>query len=229
MKKFIIEESEIKRILSMHRIIKEQTEPVASAAGTSAAGTSAAETSAAETSATETSATETSATGTSDVDPLELLKDSVRKGCLTNGKIYINNTKKTYFYRGVKQSTNQEIDFFPDMTYSFVDGTKKGKWKCDDVTSDINEFEKISQAQTINKSICKNAIKVYYDAYKTKKDFPQAIFDRNKKVVQSCVNTYEGKWGGLLGLGKIKDYVETLRGGIGGPSRRGEDSKWRLN
>jgi hypothetical protein len=49
-----------------------------------------------------------------------------------------------------------------------------------------------------------------------------------KRVVQSCVNTYEGEWGGLLGLGKVKDYVETLRGGIGGPSLAGEDSKWRL-
>ena len=96
MKKFILEESEITRILSMHKVIKEQ-----------------------------------STSTKSDVDPLlQKLRDSVINGCLSNGKIYLNKTKNTYFYRGVKQSTKQEIDFFPDMTYNFVDGSKKGKWFC---------------------------------------------------------------------------------------------------
>ena len=96
MKKFILEESEITRILSMHKVIKEE-------------------------------ATSTK----SDVDPLlQKLRESIINGCLSNGKIYLNKTKNTYFYRGVKQSTKQEIDFFPDMTYNFVDGSKKGKWFC---------------------------------------------------------------------------------------------------
>ena len=96
MKKFILEESEITRILSMHKVINEQ-------------------------------ATSTK----SDVDPLlQKLRESIINGCLSNGKIYLNKTKNTYFYRGVKQSTKQEIDFFPDMTYNFVDGSKKGKWFC---------------------------------------------------------------------------------------------------
>jgi hypothetical protein len=96
MKKFILEESEITRILSMHKVIKEQVTST-----------------------------------TSNVDQsLQKLRDSVIAGCLSNGKIYLNKTKNTYFYRGVKQSTKQEIDFFPDMTYNFVDGTKKGKWFC---------------------------------------------------------------------------------------------------
>ena len=96
MKKFILEESEITRILSMHKVINEQ-------------------------------ATSTK----SDVDPLlQKLRESIINGCLSNGKIYLNKTKNTHFYRGVKQSTKQEIDFFPDMTYNFVDGSKKGKWFC---------------------------------------------------------------------------------------------------
>ena len=96
MKKFILEESEITRILSMHKVINEQ-------------------------------ATSTK----SDVDPLlQKLRESIINGCLSNGIIYWNKTKNTYFYRGVKQSTKQEIDFFPDMTYNFVDGSKKGKWFC---------------------------------------------------------------------------------------------------
>lgn len=89
-------------------------------------------------------------------------------------------------------------------------------------------FEKLSTSQTIDKSKCRDAIKTYYNAYDTKQEYPQVTFDAMKRVVQSCVNTYEKKWGGLLGLGKIKDYVEILRGGIGGPSLAGEDSKWRL-
>ena len=96
MKKFILEESEITRILSMHKVIKEQVTSTISNVDQS----------------------------------LQKLRESVIAGCLSNGKIYVNNTKTTYFYRGVKQSTKQEIDFFPDMTYNFVDGSKKGKWIC---------------------------------------------------------------------------------------------------
>jgi hypothetical protein len=96
MKKFILEESEITRILSMHKVIKEQVTSTISNVDQS----------------------------------LQKLRESVIAGCLSNGKIYLNKTKNTYFYRGVKQSTKQEIDFFPDMTYNFVDGSKKGKWFC---------------------------------------------------------------------------------------------------
>ena len=105
MKKFILEESEITRILSMHKVINEQ-------------------------------ATSTK----SDVDPQEQkLRESIINGCLSNGKIYLNKTKNTYFYRGVKQSTKQEIDFFPDMTYNFVDGSKKGKWFCNSTQKDAKD------------------------------------------------------------------------------------------
>lgn len=284
MKKFKIDESEVKRILLMHQTIKEQT----------------------------TSPTpEVPATPKN--DPLQKLRDAIAAGCIMNGKLYQNKTKNTYYYRAVKQSTKQEIDFYPDMTYTFVDGSKKGNWKCDNIvkaaeekiskekldtqkkseqekldtqkqtfidkainlgykeeltpdeiasgsykeykvpgsekffppngitmwwsSSDIakeggkilDKVKSISQSQTINKSTCRDSINTYYESFKTKQDIPQVTFEPFKKVVQSCVNTYEGKWGGLLGLGKIKDYVEILRGGIGGPSRRGEDSKWRLN
>ena len=105
MKKFILEESEITRILSMHKVIKEQVTST-----------------------------------TSNVDQsLEKLRESVIAGCLSNGKIYLNKTKNTYFYRGVKQSTKQEIDFFPDMTYNFVDGSKKGKWFCNSTQKDAKD------------------------------------------------------------------------------------------
>ena len=284
MKKTILDENEVKRILSLHKIIKEQTTPPTPAAPPTSV-----------------------AAPVKEEDPmLAKLREARRNGCLSNGAIFFNKTKSMYYFRGVKQSTKQEIDFYPDMTYKFVDGSTSGKWKCDNIernvvkaaeettnkgkldtqkrafidmakdlgykeeltpdeiasgsykeykvpgsekffppngitmwwsSSDVaksggtitNDFQQISKLQTINKSVCRDAIDTYYEGFKTKKDIPQATFDSMKKVVQSCVNTYEGKWGGLIGLGKIKDYVEILRGGIGGPSRRGEDSKWRLN
>jgi hypothetical protein len=288
MKKTILDENEVKRILSLHKIIKEQTTPPTPAAPPTSV-----------------------VSPVKEEDPLlSKLRNAKLNGCLSNGTIFFNKTKNMYYFRGVKQSTKQEIDFYPDMTYKFVDGSTSGKWKCDNIErnvakaaeettnkqkldtqkqafidnavnlgykeekdltpdeiasgsykeykvpgserffppngitmwwspSDIakeggkisTKFEDISKSQTINKSICKNAIDTYYEGFKTKKDIPQVTFDPMKKVVQSCVNTYEGEWGGFLGvdLKNTKKYVEILRGGEGGPSRRGEDSKWRLN
>ena len=289
----IINENEVKRILTMHKLLKEQDMPPKPEM------TIGTEPQKVETTPTTSPATE---------DPLlSKLREAEKADCLGNGKLYHNRTKNTYYYRSVKQSTKQEIDFYPDMTYSFVDGSKKGKWKCDNIQrnvakaaeetkkteesntqkqafinmaknlgyketltpeetasgaykeykvpgsekffqpngitmwwspSDIakeggrisTKFEDISKSQTIDKSICKDAIDTYYEGFKTKKDIPQATFDSMKNVVQSCVSTYEGKWGGFLGvdLKNTKKYVEILRGGIGGPSLAGEDSKWRL-
>lgn len=286
MKKTILDENEVKRILSLHKIIKEQTTPPTPAAPPTSV-----------------------AAPVKEEDPmLTKLREAKRNGCLSNGAIFFNKTKSMYYFRGVKQSTKQEIDFYPDMTYKFVDGSTSGKWKCDNIErnvvkaaeettnkakldaqkqafidmainlgyketltpeetasgaykeykvpgsekffqpngitmwwspsdvassaqNSIDTLDKISKAQTIDKSICKDAIETYYDAYKTKKDIPQANFDRTKKVVQACVDTYEGEWGGFLGvdLKNTKKYVEILRGGIGGPSRKGADAKWRLN
>jgi hypothetical protein len=33
----------------------------------------------------------------------------------------------------------------------------------------------------------------------------------------------------LSGGGRMDNYLEIMSGGIGGPSRRGDDAKWRLN
>lgn len=120
MKKFIIEESEVKRILSMHRVVKEQTTPAS-----------------------------TATTAAPAVDPsLQKLRDAFKAGCFSNGKIYLNKTKNLYYFRGVKQSTKQEVDFFPDMTYSFVDGTKKGKWDCAKIATAQANAKTAQETQT---------------------------------------------------------------------------------
>jgi hypothetical protein len=328
MKKFIIEESEIKRILSMHRTIKEQTAPAAPA-----------------------------------VDPsLQKLRDAVKSGCFSNGKLFLNKTKNTYFFRGIKKSTKQEIDFFPDMTYSFVDGSKKGKWTCpaltkpveDQITTNlerlkteanwltkedlinsgqtienienplmytkkdfggnpryqavttagifggldqrqkdkINNFKvmgykligeltpkelsffkpmvvspvkdglfstdlimyadpsqitqgvgtgetKTNITQTIKNAVqnripkdkkdCKDTIKTYYYAFKKKRPLSQDEFSALKEKTQACKNEFYGDWDVLSGGRKMDNYLDIMSGGIGGPSRAGDDAKWRLN
>jgi hypothetical protein len=380
MKKFIIEESEVKRILSMHRVVKEQTSPTTTATpgtATPAAATPAASTPAASTPAASTPAASTPAASTPAVDPsYEKLQKFRAANCFSGGGVmYRNKTKNTYFIRAVKLSTKQEINFFPDMTYSFVDGSKKGKWDCAKIAtaqandkpsqetqtspqsnaktaqetqtaskenlertkksgnwkerneiSDTNAnlenpkmYEKTvvdgvtlyrdvissgvaegltpeqikvikkytdlgyklrkdldaEEAQTWSKEVvypagtlfsqdlvmylppsgvvgadgtkiqdeftkavtdqtpeskkdCKDTIEAYYGAWKTKKRVEPNTFLPMKEKVQACVNEFGGKWG-IPALTKIDDYVKILKGGIGGPSKMGQDAKWRLN
>jgi hypothetical protein len=77
-----------------------------------------------------------------------------------------------------------------------------------------------------SKSDCKNTVEAYYKAWKTKKRVEPNTFIPMKEKVQACVNEFDGKWGGMFS--SIDNYIETLRGGSGGPLSYGEDSKWRL-
>jgi hypothetical protein len=102
MKKTILDENEVTRILNMHKLLKEQ-------------GSS------------------TPSVPTQDPNR-QILVDAKANKCLVNGQIGKNHPRtKGFYFRGKKQSTGQEVDFFPDMTYEFVDGSKKGKWKCDNI------------------------------------------------------------------------------------------------
>jgi hypothetical protein len=49
-----------------------------------------------------------------------------------------------------------------------------------------------------------------------------------KYKVQACKNEFYGDWG-FLGGGKVDKMLDIMSGGIGGPSRMGDDAKWRLN
>jgi hypothetical protein len=192
MKKFIIEESEVKRILSMHKaLIKEQfavssdsKPPYLPAAGKPEAGKPVVGKPAAGTSAAGTSAAGTPATGTPpavtppagkpaspEVDQsLQKLREFVIAGCLSNGKIYLNNTKNTYFYRGVKQSTKQEIDFFPDMTYNFVDGSKKGKWFCNSAQKTAKESNESNDRKLVGFTPEQKKLILKYTNYRLKSE-----------------------------------------------------------
>jgi hypothetical protein len=281
MKKIILDENEVVRILNMHKLLKEQDSP-------------------APTTPPITLAAPATPKPEVPVDPRKILIDARDNGCLTNGQIGKNHPRtKGFYFRGKKQSTGQEVDFFPDMTYEFVDGSKKGKWNCNKVNAQntntkateqqkqdyikyytdrgykqtlsaaemaSDEYQKfkvsgseqlfgpnglelygkksvskedsetllqdvkdIKGSQTIDKSKCKEMLKLYYQAYETKREFPQQTFDNFKKSVQSCVNYYDKEgWGGIPI--RLNKYVKILRSQVeGGPSLRGSDSKWRLN
>lgn len=78
-----------------------------------------------------------------------------------------------------------------------------------------------------DKKTCRDDIKTYYDYWKTKReDITQTDFDQLKSKVQACANQFDGKWGGMFS--SVDNYIETLRGGAGGPLSYGEDAKWRL-
>jgi hypothetical protein len=90
------------------------------------------------------------------------------------------------------------------------------------------QFKDASINQTpTSKSGCRDDIRAYYEAWRTKKRFEPSTFASMKEKVQACVNEFDGKWGGAFS--KIDNYVETLRGGSGGPLPYGDNSKWLLN
>ena len=76
---------------------------------------------------------------------------------------------------------------------------------------------------------CKTTIEAYYLAFKKKRPLEPNEFEALKAKTQACKNEYGGDWGMLSGGRRMDNYLEIMSGGIGGPSRRGEDAKWRLN
>jgi hypothetical protein len=91
-------------------------------------------------------------------------------------------------------------------------------------------FGELSQGQAPKtRKECANAIKTYYEAWETRKEIPQNVFDPMKRRVQACVNTYGKKFSSLGGLfSKVDNYIDTLSGGSGGPLSYGEEAKWRI-
>jgi hypothetical protein len=99
MKNNLISDSEIKEILSMHKLLKEQDEKKISTDVTS---------------------------------DLVQLRKAIDAKCLKNGKLLTNPNQTKYVYRATTKS-GKTVDFMADMTYKFSDGSKTGKWKCDEI------------------------------------------------------------------------------------------------
>jgi hypothetical protein len=60
------------------------------------------------------------------------LRKAITAGCLKGGKILTNDNQTKYVYRATSKS-GKIVDFTADMNYKFDDGSKTGKWKCDEI------------------------------------------------------------------------------------------------
>jgi hypothetical protein len=84
------------------------------------------------------------------------LRNSIKLGCLSNGKLKRDITKNIYFYRKPSATGTGDVDFFPDMTYKFVNGSKSGKWKCDGLVTLANtDTQQAAQQTTVNTDIAR--------------------------------------------------------------------------
>ncbi len=73
---------------------------------------------------------QTKATGELDENE-RILRKAMTAGCLKNGSLKRQKSTGKLYYK--KESTKQVgkfVRFFPDMSYEFEDGSKKGKWAC---------------------------------------------------------------------------------------------------
>lgn len=60
------------------------------------------------------------------------LRKAITAGCLKEGRILTNPDQTKYVYRATSES-GKTVDFTADMNYKFTDGSKSGKWKCDEI------------------------------------------------------------------------------------------------
>jgi hypothetical protein len=89
----------------------------------------------------------------------KVLIDGIKKNCLSGGKEILKDDYGKYYYRkpSIKEP-GKEIDFFADMTYKFIDGSKSGKWKCEGLI-ELNTVQDNS-TQSDPKTLNANQLKV---------------------------------------------------------------------
>jgi hypothetical protein len=131
MKKFLIEESEKTKILSMHKaLMKEQK------------------------SSEEIEEQEVKGGINSEED---ILRKALKAGCLKNGKLLTNSDRSKFVYRATTKS-GKEVDFMADMSYKFKDGSKSGKWACPEMASQA--AAEVTAAQTAAQTAADNESKI---------------------------------------------------------------------
>jgi hypothetical protein len=85
----------------------------------------------------------------------------------------------------------------------------------------------VEQTIPTDKKDCKTNIENYYTNYKKKRMMEPNQLAALKYKVQACKNEFYQDWG-FLGGGKVDKMLDIMSGGIGGPSKMGEDAQWRL-
>jgi hypothetical protein len=74
---------------------------------------------------------------------IEKLRIAIASGCVNKGgNLYTraDNGRVIYRVKSAAQPT-KEIDFYADLTYVFVDGSKSGRWRCEAITTTLNKKE----------------------------------------------------------------------------------------
>lgn len=77
------------------------------------------------------------------------LRKAITAGCLKGGKILTNTNQTKYVYR-VTSKSGKTVDFMADMSYKFGDGSKSGKWKCDEIAQMAATPAQVAQQQADN-------------------------------------------------------------------------------
>jgi len=77
------------------------------------------------------------------------LRKAITAGCLKGGKILTNADQTKYVYRATSKS-GKTVDFTADMNYKFGDGSKSGKWKCDEIGKIEQQQAASAQQQVAN-------------------------------------------------------------------------------
>ena len=86
----------------------------------------------------------------------------------------------------------------------------------------------IEQTIPTDKKDCKTSIENYYTNYKKKRIIEPNQLAALKYKVQACKNEFYGDWG-FLGGNKMDKILDIMSGGVGGPSKMGDNAKWRLD
>jgi hypothetical protein len=81
---------------------------------------------------------------------LVMLRKAITAGCLKGGRILTNSDQTLYVYRATSKS-GKTVDFTADMNYKFTDGSKSGKWKCDEITRmEVTTSDESNQQKPLN-------------------------------------------------------------------------------
>ena len=64
-------------------------------------------------------------------------------------------------------------------------------------------------------------------SWKKKRPLTPNEFKALKTKAQACKNEFYDNWG-FLGGGKVDKILDIMSGGVGGPSKMGDNAKWRL-
>lgn len=94
----------------------------------------------------------------------ETLRKAISVGCLKNGGLKRSkSTGKVYYKKESTKQAGKMIKFFPDMTYEFEDGSKKGKWSCPQlaaaIAADVTSQQTAQQTAADNESKIQTEIK----------------------------------------------------------------------